>query len=331
MFFYAVLGWFAATTGTALSIVMTSAWVNLGFALVFAYFGLSMLGLCEFPLLSSLATHLEQATSQRGGLVGTFLMGTTAGLGISPCIGPVVGAILLEISGQTAGASGVSPLVTTSVTLRGVALMTSFGVGLGLPFLVVGMLSHWVGQPGPWLTKVKFVLGLPILYVAYMYYLKSMDIAGVPEPVAHAMLLGVVAIGLAVFIGDFYRLGANPSHSARVRGALGIVLLIVGIYFLYNGLGRSGILIPAAVSRQDGTLVADTVPLRACRPLVCYRRREKYAGISAGSATLLSRRSTHDVSTSRSLWISTPRGAPTVRPLTTSRDATRDSTPHSSK
>ena len=125
------------------------------------------------------------------------------------------------------------------------------------------MLSHWVGQPGPWLTKVKFVLGLPILYVAYTYYLKSMDIAGVPEPVAHAMLLGVVAIGLAVFIGDFYRLGANSSHSARVRGALGIVLLIVGIYFLYNGLGRSGILIPAAVSRQDGTSVADTVPLRA--------------------------------------------------------------------
>jgi thiol:disulfide interchange protein DsbD len=262
VFFYAVLGWFAATTGTALSIVMTSAWVNLGFALVFAYFGLSMLGLYEFPLLSSLATHLEQATSQRGGLVGTFLMGSTAGLGASPCIGPVVGAILLEITGQTAEASGASSLLTTSGTLRGMALMTSFGVGLGLPFLVVGLLSHWLGQPGPWLTKVKFVLGLPILYVAYMYYLKSMDIAGVLEPVAHAMLLGVVAIGLAMFIGDFYRLGTSPSHSARLRGALGIVLLVVGIYFLYNGLGHSGILISTAVSRQDGTVGADTVPLR---------------------------------------------------------------------
>jgi thiol:disulfide interchange protein DsbD len=262
VFFYAVLGWFAATTGTALSIVMTSAWVNLGFAFVFAYFGLSMLGLYEFPLLSSLATHLEQATSQRGGLVGTFLMGTTAGLGISPCIGPVVGAILLEITGHTAGASAASPLVTTSAMLRGMTLMISFGVGLGLPFLVVGMLSHWVGQPGPWLTKVKFVLGLPILYVAYTYYLKSMDIAGVPEPVAHAMLLGVVAIGLAVLIGDFYRLGANLPPMARVRGTLGIVLLIVGIYFLYNGLRYSGMLTPAAVSHQDSTVVADTVPWR---------------------------------------------------------------------
>jgi thiol:disulfide interchange protein DsbD len=263
VFFYAVLGWFAATTGTALSIVMTSAWVNLGFALVFAYFGLSLLGLYEFPLWSSLATHLEQATSQRGGLAGTFLMGTTAGLGVSPCIGPVVGAILLEITGHTAEASGASPLGTTSVTLRGMALMTSFGVGLGLPFLVVGMLSHWVGQPGPWLTKVKCVLGLPILYVAYTYYRKSMDIAGVPEPVAHAMLLGVVAISLAVFIGDFYRLWANLPPRARVRGTLGIVLFMVGLYFLYNGLSNSGMLSHAAVSRQDGTLAADTVPLRA--------------------------------------------------------------------
>jgi thiol:disulfide interchange protein DsbD len=142
-------------------------------------------------------------------------------------------------------------------------LMTSFGVGLGLPFLIVGMLSHWIGQPGAWLTKVKFVLGLPILYVAYTYYLKSMDIAGVPEPVAHAMLLGVVAMGLAVFIGDFYRLWANLPPRARVRSTLGMVLLIVGLYFLYNGLSSSGMLSPAAVSRQDSTSGADTVPWRA--------------------------------------------------------------------
>jgi thiol:disulfide interchange protein DsbD len=38
---------------------------------------------------------------------------------------------------------------------------------------------------------------------------------------------------------------------------------MVGIYFLYNGLSNSGMLSPAAVSRQDSTLVADTVPLRA--------------------------------------------------------------------
>ena len=263
VFFYAALGLLAATTGTALSVVMTSAWVNLGFAIVFAYFGLSMLGLYEFQFLSLLAAQLEQATSHRGGLAGTFLMGTTAGLGVSPCIGPVVGAILLEITGQAAGASGSSNMVTTGEMLHGMALMTSFGVGLGLPFLVVGVLSNWVCQTGSWLTKIKYILGLPILYFAYTYYLKGMEISGVPEPVAHAMLLGVVAIGLAVFIGDFHRLGANPPRSARVRGALGIVLLIVGIHFLYNGLGQSGILIPSAARTQDGVLVTESMTSRA--------------------------------------------------------------------
>jgi thiol:disulfide interchange protein DsbD len=92
------------------------------------------------------------------------------------------------------------------------------------------MLSNWVSQSGPWLTKIKFVLGLPILYVAYTYYLKGMDIAGVPEPVAHAMLLGVVAISLAVFIGDF---------------------------------PRPGMLLSSAARTQDGMLVTDTMPARA--------------------------------------------------------------------
>jgi thiol:disulfide interchange protein len=43
---------------------MTSAWVNLGFSLVFAYFGLSMLGLYEFPLR---AWHKRTALRARRG------------------------------------------------------------------------------------------------------------------------------------------------------------------------------------------------------------------------------------------------------------------------
>ena len=148
IFFYTLLGFFAVMTGTALSTIMTSAWVNLGFAMVFTYFGLSMLGLYEFQFLPSLIAKLDAASGHRGGFSGTFFMGTTAGLIVSPCVGPVAGAILLEITGQAAGASATSDMVTTSVTLRGIALMTSFGAGLGLPFLVVGLASHWLPQSG---------------------------------------------------------------------------------------------------------------------------------------------------------------------------------------
>jgi thiol:disulfide interchange protein DsbD len=53
IFFYTLLGAFAASTGTALSAIMTNPWVNLGFAVLFAYLGLSMLGLQRLPGVDS--------------------------------------------------------------------------------------------------------------------------------------------------------------------------------------------------------------------------------------------------------------------------------------
>jgi thiol:disulfide interchange protein DsbD len=263
IFFYTLLGLMAAATGTALSAIMTSSWVNLGFAAVFAYFGLSMLGLYEFQFLPSLTAKLNAASGYGGGFSGTFFMGTTAGLVASPCVGPVVGAILLEITGQAAGARVASDIVHTDMLLRGIALMTSFGAGLGLPFLIVGLVSHWLPQSGQWLTRVKFVLGPPILYFSYTYYLKATEIAGVPENVAHAILVGIVAIGIAVFVGGFHHIGHKSSPSLLLRHAIGVVLLIVGAHFLYNGLGQSGILIDASVRQPQGASATSQVALPA--------------------------------------------------------------------
>jgi thiol:disulfide interchange protein DsbD len=262
IFFYTLLGLVAALTGTALSTIMTSAWVNLGFAVVFAYFGLSMVGLYEFQFLPALIAKLDTASSQRQGFSGTFFMGTTAGLVVSPCVGPVVGAILLGITGQAAGVSAASDTGTAATLLRGVILMTGFGAGLGLPFLVVGLLSHWLPQSGQWLTRVKFILGLPILYFAYTYYLKGMEIAGIPENVAHAMLVGIIAIGMAMFIGAFHHVGEQPRGGLLLRRALGIILLIIGAHFLYNGLGQSGILIGAPARQPEGVSTTNQATLQ---------------------------------------------------------------------
>jgi thiol:disulfide interchange protein DsbD len=227
--FYTLLGFFAATLGAALSTVMTTAWANLGFAVLAAYFGLSMLGLYEFQFLPTLTERLDTVSSRYGGFTGTFFMGSTAGLIVSPCIGPVVGALLITITQQAMG--------------RGILLMAGFGVGLGLPILLVGLLSSRLPQSGSWLTKVKFVLGIFILYFAYTYFTKATDTAGLPSDVAHAILIGILAIASAVFIGAFHPLGESPPSSLLLRRACGIILLIVGTHFLYNGLGHSGILI----------------------------------------------------------------------------------------
>jgi thiol:disulfide interchange protein DsbD len=237
---------------------MTNPWVNLGFAVLFAYLGLSMLGLYEFQFLTTLTAKLDTASSQRSGFSGTFFMGLTAGLVVSPCVGPVVGAILLNITGNAAAVGPPGGGIPTSVLVRGIVMMTAFGTGIGLPFLVVGLLSNRLPQSGKWLTKVKFLLGLPILYFAYTYYVKSLETLGVAANIAHAMLLGIVAIVLAVFVGVFHALGESPQRHLMLRRACGIILLIIGVHFLYNGLARSGILIelPQRVSVNGSSEVA---------------------------------------------------------------------------
>jgi thiol:disulfide interchange protein DsbD len=243
IFFYTLLGAFAASTGTALSAIMTNPWVNLGFAVLFVYLGLSMLGLYEFQFLTTLTAKLDTASSRRSGFSGTFFMGLTAGLVVSPCVGPVVGAILLSITGNAAAVGATGGSIPTSILVRGIAMMTAFGAGLGLPFLVIGLLSNRLPQSGGWLTQVKFLLGLPILYFAYTYYVKSLETLGVAPNVSHAILVGIVAIALAVFIGAFHSMGESPQRHLMLRRACGIILLIIGVYFLYNGLARSGILL----------------------------------------------------------------------------------------
>lgn len=260
IFFFTLLGIFAAATGTALSALMTSAWVNLAFAGLFAYFGLSMIGFYEFQFLAPLIAKLDNTAGRWDGFFGTFLMGTTAGLVISPCVGPIAGAILLDITGQTAGTQLSGSISTAETTLRGIGLMASFGAGLGIPFLVVGMLSNGLPQSGPWLAKVKFLLGIPILYFAYVYYLKGMETAAVPPNIAHAILVGILAISLAVFLGLFRSLGDAPAQGQLVRRILGIILLILGVHFLYNGLGQSGILIPVSGTGQQMTAGGLTSP-----------------------------------------------------------------------
>ena len=71
----------------------SNPWVNGFIAIVFIVFGLSLLGAFEITLPSSLLTKMDQA-SQRGGSIGTLLMGLTFSLTSFACVGPFIGTLL---------------------------------------------------------------------------------------------------------------------------------------------------------------------------------------------------------------------------------------------
>jgi cytochrome c-type biogenesis protein len=83
-------------------------------------FGLFMMGLARFSWLQrELRLHPELIG---GGPAGAYVMGLAFAFGWTPCIGPVLGAILTV--------SAVSATVS-----QGVVMMSVYSLGLGLPFI----------------------------------------------------------------------------------------------------------------------------------------------------------------------------------------------------
>ena len=103
-------------------------WVQkAGGALIFL-FGIHLSGLFHFDLL--LGEKRAQIQRKPAGVAGTFLVGVAFAAGWTPCIGPVLGAILALTAGVSSGAG------------EGVLLLAVYSAGLGIPFLVSGLLFH---------------------------------------------------------------------------------------------------------------------------------------------------------------------------------------------
>jgi cytochrome c-type biogenesis protein len=88
-------------------------------------FGLSLLGVLP-PLFRAMQLRLPQRILPGSKLAG-FVLGVFFGLGWTPCIGPILGTILI-----LAGTSGTA--------LDGGALLLVYSFGLALPFLLVALL-----------------------------------------------------------------------------------------------------------------------------------------------------------------------------------------------
>lgn len=91
---------------------------------VIIVFGLHMVGVFKIPFLNyEKRFHIE---GKRLGLFGAFVVGLAFAFGWTPCIGPILAAILAIASQQeTVG--------------QGVLLLAAYSLGLGIPFLLAGL------------------------------------------------------------------------------------------------------------------------------------------------------------------------------------------------
>jgi cytochrome c-type biogenesis protein len=115
-------------SATALGHLLLSWRYELGMVagVVVILFGLHMLGLTPFSLMDREARfHVEMGG---GRVLSAFVLGIAFAFGWTPCIGPVLGAIL------TLGAS-------TADVSKGALLLAVYSLGLGLPFLIAALFT----------------------------------------------------------------------------------------------------------------------------------------------------------------------------------------------
>nr|WP_273544214.1 protein-disulfide reductase DsbD [Luteimonas saliphila] len=149
-------------------------------ALVYLMFavGLSLSGV--FTLGGGLG-NLGQSLAARSGPAGDFFTGVLACVVASPCIAPFMG-------GALAFAFTAPPLLALAVFLM-------LGLGLALPFLLVGFvpaLADRLPKPGAWMETFKQVLAFPM-------YLTAIWLLWVLGKQRGVDAMALVAVGLAVF------------------------------------------------------------------------------------------------------------------------------------
>jgi thiol:disulfide interchange protein DsbD len=207
----AILGPFGAQQ------LSSSPWVNGFIALVFFAFALSLLGAFEITIPSSILTRLDRG-SERGGVVGTLVMGLTFSLTAFACVGPFVGTLL---AGSLTG-GGMRPLFG----------MVTFAAGLAAPFFLLALFPSYLKRlprSGGWMARVKIVLGFLVLAMM-LKYVANIDAVLQWNAITRERFLAAWVVLFA--LPGLYLLGFLRLEGIKPDEPVGIWRLILGSTFL---------------------------------------------------------------------------------------------------
>ncbi|HEX8163164.1 MAG TPA: cytochrome c biogenesis protein/redoxin [Pyrinomonadaceae bacterium] len=150
---FLLLGALAGLVGA----VFKSPWVYVPAGLLIVAFGLQLMGVLKIGALYRDTRKFSDEKPR--GLAGSFTLGLAFAAGWTPCIGPILGAIL-TLAAQTGGWKS------------GLVLTAFYAAGLAVPFLLTGLLlNQFLGFYG-WfrrhLHKVEVISGVMLIAVGLL-------------------------------------------------------------------------------------------------------------------------------------------------------------------
>ncbi|MCX6560855.1 MAG: thioredoxin family protein [Candidatus Aminicenantes bacterium] len=215
---YSILGVVAAFTGSLFGAALTYPPVLIAIALVMILLSLSMFDVYEFRMPAFLN---KAAGTSKKGYFGTFFMGLTVGIIAAPCIGPFVLGLLTYVG-------------NTRNVLLGFSLFFVLAMGLGVPFLLLGIFSgsiNKIPRSGAWMVWVRRVFGFILVGMAF-YFVKSL----MPNPIYYHL-----SVALTALVAGIYLAWIEPTKSMGkvfpfVRNVFGVIFLVLALVFAVNGI-----------------------------------------------------------------------------------------------
>ncbi len=127
-------------------------------------FGLHLVGAFRIPFLYY-EKRLGYPKGSTPGYLRSFLIGSAFSLGWTPCVGPILG--------------GVLALAWTSQTMwQGVYLLSAYSLGLGVPFLILGLAfvpaTRYLKRLNRHLNIISIISGVLLIAIGTLIFTNSL-------------------------------------------------------------------------------------------------------------------------------------------------------------
>lgn len=175
-------------------------WLSRIGGIIIILFGIYLLGLLPFEILER--EYKFKIGKFKSRYLTSFLFGAAFAVGWTPCVGPLLGAIITLAASNPSGAF---------------ALMLAYSLGLGIPFLVVGLFTNQanslIQRSSKILKYLEYVFGILLIIIGILVFTNELSSIANFGPVSQLLIslnlgssatLGssmIVNLGIAFFAG----------------------------------------------------------------------------------------------------------------------------------
>ncbi len=212
----------AVLVGSAGALVIAAnPWVNVFIAVVLVGFALSLLGLYEIRVPSSLLNWVNARGGEDKGWAGVLFMGLTLTLVSFSCTAPFVGGLLAAASTGT----WVYPLLG----------MVAYSTTFALPFVLLALFPRSLDRlpkSGSWMNSLKVVLGFVELAAAVKFF-SNADLVwglGILPRTLGVFLVFVSTLLIGLYLLGWLRIGyADEARPSRLRQVIAVVFILAAL------------------------------------------------------------------------------------------------------